>query len=46
MIDKMKNFDFKKSVLVPGLLLFTMLFLFNAISNNYFFRLDLTDNKM
>ena len=46
MIDKMKNFDFKKSVFVPGLLLFTMLLLLNAISNNYFFRLDLTDNKM
>ena len=42
----LKNIDLKKSVLVPGLLLFTILFLLNGISRNWFFRWDLTDNNM
>ena len=45
MIEKIKNIDLKKSVLGPGLVLFIMLFLLNAISKNWFFRWDLTDNK-
>ena len=46
MMDWFKNLDLKKSVLVPGLLLFIILFLLNAISRNWFFRWDLTDNNM
>ena len=46
MIEKIKNIDLKKSVLGPGLVLFIMLFLLNAISKNWFFRWDLTDNNM
>ena len=46
MIDQIKNFDFNKSVFVPGSLLFVMLLLLNSISNNWFFRWDLTDNDM
>ena len=38
MMDWFKNLDLKKSVLVPGLLLFIILFLLNAISRNWFFR--------
>jgi gliding-associated putative ABC transporter substrate-binding component GldG len=41
-----KNIDVKKSVFVPGVLLFVVLFLLNGISRNWFFRLDLTDNDM
>jgi len=43
---KFKNMDFKKSVIVPGMLLIVILFLLNGISRNYFFRWDLTDNDM
>ena len=46
MIEKIKNIDLKKSVVAPALVLFTMLFLLNAISKNWFFRWDLTDNNM
>ena len=46
MFDQIKNFDFNKSVFVPGSLLFVMLLLLNSISNNWFFRWDLTDNDM
>ena len=45
-MDKIKNIDFKKSVLIPGIILFFILFLLNGISRNKFFRLDLTDNNM
>lgn len=45
-MDKIKNIDFKKSVLIPGVILFFILFLLNGISRNKFFRLDLTDNNM
>jgi len=45
-MDKIKNIDFKKSVLIPGAILFFILFLLNGISRNKFFRLDLTDNNM
>ena len=41
-----KNIDMKKSVFVPGVLLFAVLFLLNGISRNWFFRWDLTDNDM
>ena len=43
---KLKNIDFKKSVFIPGIILFIILFLLNGISRNWFFRLDLTDNGM
>ena len=46
MMNWLKNIDLKKSVLAPGLLLFIILFLLNAISRNWFFRWDLTDNNM
>ena len=46
MIEKIKNIDLKKSVVAPALVLFTMLFLLNAISKNWFFRWDLTENNM
>ena len=45
-MDRFKNIDLKKSVLLPGVLLFIILFLLNGISNNKFFRWDLTDNDM
>ena len=43
---KFNNMDFKKSVIVQGMLLIVILFLLNGISRNYFFRWDLTDNDM
>ena len=43
---RLKNIDYKKSVLIPGVILFLILFLLNGISRNKFFRLDLTDNDM
>jgi len=45
-MDLLKKIDIKKSVLVPGVLLFIILFLLNGISKNWFFRWDLTDNDM
>ena len=45
-MDRLKNIDLKKSVFLPGVLLFIILFLLNGISNNKFFRWDLTDNDM
>ena len=33
---KFKNMDFKKSVIVPGMLLIVILFLLNGISRNSF----------
>ena len=41
-----KNIDLKKSVFVPGILLFVILFLLNGISQSWFHRWDLTDNNM
>ena len=43
---RLKNIDYKKSVLIPGVILFLILLLLNGISRNKFFRLDLTDNDM
>ncbi len=43
---RLNNIDFKKSVFIPGIILFTILFLLNGISRNWFFRWDLTDNDM
>ena len=42
----LNNIDLKKSVFVPGILLFVILFLLNSISQNWFHRWDLTDNDM
>ena len=42
----LNNIDLKKSVIVPGILLFVILFLLNSISQNWFHRWDLTDNDM
>ena len=42
----LNNIDFKRSVFIPGILLFVVLFLLNSISRNHFFRWDLTDNNM
>jgi gliding-associated putative ABC transporter substrate-binding component GldG len=42
----LKNIELKKSVLLPGILLFVILVLLNGISRNWFFRWDLTDNNM
>ncbi len=42
----LNNIDLKKSVFVPGFLLFIILFLLNSISQNWFHRWDLTDNNM
>lgn len=43
---KMKNIDLKRSILLPGVILFAILFLLNGISRNLFFRWDLTDTNM
>ena len=40
------NIDLKKSVFIPGILLFVILFLLNSISQNWFHRWDLTENNM
>ena len=41
----MFGLDLKRSVFIPGLLFFVILFLINGISKNQFKRFDLTDNK-
>ena len=41
----MFNFDLKRSVVVPGIIVFLILFFLNAISKNQFKRFDLTDNN-
>ena len=46
MKDFFNKIDLKRSVLIPGVLLFTILVLLNSISTSRFFRIDLTDNKM
>ena len=46
MSDLLKKIDFKRSVLIPGLLLFIILLLLNSISTSRFFRIDLTDNNI
>ena len=46
MKDFFKKIDLKRSVIVPGLLLFVILLLLNSISTSRFFRIDLTDNNM
>ena len=46
MKDFFKKIDLKRSVLIPGILLFIILVLLNSISTSRFFRIDLTDNKM
>ncbi|MEA1881523.1 MAG: GldG family protein [Candidatus Marinimicrobia bacterium] len=43
---RLKHLDLKKSVFIPGIILFTILFLLNGISKNWFFRWDLTNNDM
>ncbi len=43
---KFNVLDLKRSVLIPGLLIFVTLFLLNAVSKNWFFRFDLTKNNM
>ena len=42
----LQKIDLKRSVLAPGILLFTILFLLNTISTSRFFRIDLTDNNI
>ena len=46
MKDFLNKIDLKRSVLVPGILLFAILILLNSISTSRFFRIDLTDNNM
>ena len=46
MINKLKSINLKKSVAIPSLFALSILFLLNIISNSWFFRLDLTENKM
>ena len=46
MKDFFKRIDLKRSVMVPGVLLLTILLLLNSISTSRFFRIDLTDNNM
>ena len=41
-----QKIDLKRSVIAPGLVLFTTLFLLNTISTSRFFRIDLTDNNI
>ena len=46
MKDFFKRIDLKRSVMIPGVLLLTILLLLNSISTSRFFRIDLTDNNM
>ena len=41
----MFGLDLKRSVFIPGLLFFVILFLINGISKNQFKRFDLTDGS-
>ena len=40
------NFDFKKSIILPGVILLFSLLLLNLIARNWYKRFDLTDTKM
>ena len=41
-----QRFDVKRSVFMPGAVLFAILLVINMISTNRFFRIDLTDNNI
>jgi len=41
-----QRFDVKRSVFMPGAVLFAILLVINIISTNRFFRIDLTDNNI
>ena len=41
-----QRFDVKRSVFLPGMVLFMILLVLNMISTSRFFRIDLTDNNI